>query len=387
MKLRTHIDDLRGASRLAIEATNGVCDLVEAVQEVVASGPATLGRPLQRPTRLFNGLVFESLRRITRLVGSSIDLPLAQLTLLLGPNESAARTPQEEAVLAVLNGVLGDYLEETGNPLAIQMRLRHAGTSPGRKLLIMVHGSCMNDLQWRRQRHDHGSALAHEFGYTAVYLHYNSGLHISTNGRRFAELLEQLVTAWPTPIDEIALVAHSMGGLVSRSACHTAEKQDYLWRKKLRAMIFLGTPHHGAPLERAGNWVDRILGISSYSSPFARLGKIRSAGVTDLRHGSVLDEHWHGRDRFAHGADTRTPLPLPSNISCYAIAGTKGRKGTSKLPSDGIVPVESALGKHKRSEMTLDFPLAHQKIGYGVGHLGLLSNPDVYATIRDWLAT
>ena len=175
----------------------------------------------------------------------------------------------------------------------------------------MVHGSCMSDRQWCRSGHDHGAELARDLGYQAVYLHYNSGRHVSTNGREFAGQLESLVSGWPAPLDEIVIVAHSMGGLVTRSACHHAEVSHLTWRAKLRTMVFLGTPHHGAPLERGGNWLDFLLGVSRYSAPLAQLGKIRSAGVTDLRFGNVLDEHWEGRDRFEKGADRRSPLPLP----------------------------------------------------------------------------
>ena len=92
----------------------------------------------------------------------------------------------------------------------------------------------------------------------------------------------------------------------------------------MNQIVFLGTPHHGAPLERAGNWIDILLGATPYAAPFARLGKVRSAGITDLRHGNLLDEDWGGRDRFARGADRRVPVPLPDGMRCYAVATTAG---------------------------------------------------------------
>ena len=120
-----------------------------------------------------------------------------------------------------------------------------------------------------------------------VYLHYNSGRHVSENGREFAALLEQLVAGWPVPVDELVIVGHSMGGLVARSACHHAEAQGQAWLASLTKLVCLGTPHHGAPLERGGRWVDVLLGLSPYVAPFARLGKARSAGITDLRFGNL----------------------------------------------------------------------------------------------------
>ncbi|MCZ7653807.1 MAG: GPI inositol-deacylase [Rhodocyclaceae bacterium] len=179
-------------------------------------------------------------------------------------------------MLAALNGVLGDYLEASGNPLAIRMSLRRKGSAlqldknalaaaipnAGGRLLILAHGLCMNDLQWKRQGHDHGAALARDLGYTPVYLHYNSGRHISTNGREFSGLLDALLSAWPAPVDELTIIGHSMGGLLARSAWHYGMAEGRAWPLKLKGLVFLGTPHHGAPMERGGNWIDIALGLS-----------------------------------------------------------------------------------------------------------------------------
>jgi len=381
-KTRNHGDDLRGASRLAVEATRRVTEVVEAMHHTIGGGPDVLGRPLALPVRLLTAPVYGTIRAVTRLVGTSIDVVLAQLAPLLGESTPG---PEREAVLAALNGVLGDFLVETGNPLAIEMRFRRDRhpAHEGSKLLVLVHGSSMNDLQWARAGHDHGVALARDLGYSPVYLHYNSGLHISTNGRELAEQLELLLRDWPAPVGEVTLLGHSMGGLVSRSACHVAELAGHAWRSRLRNLICLGTPHHGAPLERGGNWVDRLLGISRYSAPLARLGKLRSAGVTDMRFGNVLDEDWQGRDRFAHAGDTRTHLPLPEGVHCYAVAGTTATEARKKLPGDGLVPVDSALGRHETPARSLAF---HETwLAYGTGHLDLLGDTLVYERLRSWL--
>ena len=243
----------------------------------------------------------------------------------------------------------------------------------------------MNDRQWLSGGHDHGAALARDLGYTPLYLRFNSGLHISTNGRAFADLLERLVLAWPVPLGELVIVGHSMGGLVARSACSAGERAGHAWRQRLGKLICLGSPHHGAPLERGGNWIDLLLGISRYSDPLSRLGRLRSAGVTDMRFGNVLDEHWNGRDRFLHGSDPRGAMTLPAGVACYAIAGTRTPRAGGKLRSDGLVPVDSALGRHPRADLTLPFPAAHQWIGYGMGHLELLGAREVYSTMRAWL--
>jgi pimeloyl-ACP methyl ester carboxylesterase len=256
------------------------------------------------------------------------------------------------------------------------------------KVLVLVHGLCMNDLQWTRESHDHGTALGSALGYTPVYLHYNSGLHVSINGHALAQLLESLVEQWPQPLERVALLGHSMGGLLARSAVHYGMLAQHRWTSRLTDMVFLGTPHHGAPLERAGHWVDIVLGATPYAAPFARLGKVRSAGITDLRHGNLLDEDWVGRDRFARRCDRRQPVPLPTGVRCCTVAASIGQRDgdlKDRLLGDGLVPLDSALGRHPIASRCLDFPEERQWIGYGINHLDLLGHPQVYAQLLRWL--
>ncbi|GMV01894.1 MAG: GPI inositol-deacylase [Burkholderiaceae bacterium] len=367
----------------------------------------TIARPLggatkQQPVRMggIPGLVYGSVRGVTRLVGGGLDALLAQLRPTLTGRTSS---PEREAVLAALNGVLGDYLVASGNPLAIPMSLRRDGRSlvlgtealaatmprASGRLAVLVHGLCMNDLHWNRDGHDHGAVLARDLGYTPLYLHYNTGLHTSTNGRALAGLLEVLLKQWHAPVTELAVVAHSMGGLVARSACHYGVAAGHGWPQRLRKLVFLGTPHHGAPLERGGNWFEVILGVTPYARPFARLGKIRSAGITDLRYGNVLDEDWEGRDRFARGWDTRQSVPLPDGVRSYAMAATTGTRSgdvRDRLVGDGLVPVSSALGRHRDPRRSLSFPQERQWIGHGMNHLDLLGRPEVSEQIVRWFA-
>ncbi len=397
---RNHVTDLRGVSRMAIDATTGLVDLVEALQTRIARKPAKAGGPLvEGAIRGITSLVYGTIRGVTRAVGSGIDGVLAQLGPLLGNLESSRG---REALLAALNGVLGDYLVETHNPLALDMQLRRDGKAielettalaasletASRHLVVLVHGLCLNDLQWQRNEHDHGAALARDLGVTPVYLRYNTGLHISTNGKAFAQRLESLVAAWPGTLESLAIVGHSMGGLVARSAVHHAAETGQRWPRKLRKLVFLGTPHHGAPLERGGHWIDVLLGVTPYTEPFRRLGRARSAGITDLRHGCLLDEDWQGRDRFAHGADMRRPVPLPKDVACFAIAAHLG-KGTDEIKQhllgDGLVPIQSALGRHPDPRFDLGFPPERLWIAHETSHLDLLSSPAVYHHVRDWI--
>ena len=391
---RDHGGDLRGASRMVVDAVRGVTTVVEDMHRAIADGPAGLARPFTLPAQLVSGLVYGSVRAVAALVGLGLDRALAEL----GPRLGASRPgPEREALVAAVNGVFGDWLEATGSPLAIVSELRHGGVPLTReraaladrfpaasgKIVVLVHGSSMSDGQWRRRGHDHGAALATALGATPIYARYNSGRHISISGVELATLLEQLLAAWPVPVEEVVVLGHSMGGLVARSACLAAERAGQRWPTSLRALVCLGSPHHGAPLERGGNLLERGLGISRYSAPLARLGRIRSAGVTDLRYGNVLDDHWAGVDRFAAGDDRRGPAPLPAGVACYAIAATTAPTLDGQLPGDGIVPVDSALGRHARPALALAF--AQQRIVAGAGHLDLLDHPEVWAQLRDWL--
>jgi pimeloyl-ACP methyl ester carboxylesterase len=427
-----HVSDIQGLAQLATQGVLGVADLAETVHGNVYKAVAVPFGPLGqafvdrspgasgvRP-RGITGLVYGGVRGAARLTGSAVNAALAGAAPLL-PRQSSS--PTREAMLAALNGVLGDQLLQRANPLTITMRLRHRGQAltlekPALantlahdlpqitgKILVLVHGLCMNDLQWTAKGldghpHNHGEFLAQALGYTPLYLHYNTGLHTSVNGQELAALLEQLVGAWPVPIADLSLLGHSMGGLVARSACEQARTAGLSWRAQLKNLVFLGTPHHGAPLERVGSWIDSVLGSNAITRPFARIGQIRSSGITDLRHGHVLAAHWEGQDRFepadGHSLANRQPLPLPEGVACFAVAATtsktsktsemsKARPARGGLRGDGLVPVASALGTHANRALALTFPPENQYIAYATDHLALLKSPAIAAQLVIWL--
>jgi hypothetical protein len=173
---------------------------------------------------------------------------------------------------------------------------------------------------------------------------------------------------------------------VARSALAQAAAAGHSWPGRLQSLVFLGTPHHGAPLERAGNWLHRVLDLSPYAAPFRRLSGLRSQGITDLRHGNLLDADWRGLGRF-DGRDHRSPVPLPDGVQAWAIAGTAGGLGQrGSQTSDGLVPVDSALGHHRRPALRLNIPADHAWVGHGIGHLDLLSDPLVFRKLLGWLS-
>jgi pimeloyl-ACP methyl ester carboxylesterase len=397
-KIKTSAD-LQGITRLIKDATIGITDLVEAMHRRVVHPPFLPSTPIQHLITNIAGITYKNIRRNTQFISGSLDKVLGQLTPLLGEVKT---TNEREAIRSVLNGVVGDYLEENENPLKITMQFRHqskaiplesksldeAYPAINGKILLMVHGSCMNDIQWTRKEHNHGAALAKELDKTPIYLHYNSGRHISTNGQNFNELLEKLVLHWPVPIEELIIIGHSMGGLVARSALHYGQQQQKIWTAHLKKIVFLGTPHHGTLLERTGNYLDVILESIPYAKPFARLGKIRSAGVTDLRYGNLIDEDWQGNDRFHLQGDQRINIPLPKRIACYSIAAVTGKAKDTVSPrilGDRLVDIKSALGQHSNPAKNLNFKEKNTWVAYENNHSDLLSNPKIYAKIKSWL--
>jgi hypothetical protein len=394
-----HASDARGVGRLAVTAVTRVAEIVENMHGSIVRLSPIVGRRPQKRLGGLPGLVYRSIQGITWLVGFGFETALSPIAVR---DDGSPSSPRREALLAALNGVVGDHLAETSNPLAITMGFRRNGRAltlnrrslaaavapASGRIVVLVHGLCRDDRGWNREGHDHGAALAGDLGYTPVYLQYNSGRHVSTNGRECSSLLERLVREWPEPVEELVVVAHSMGGLVARSACHCGRLADHRWLQHLTKMIFLGTPHHGSHLERAGHWTEILLGLSPYTAPLTRLGAMRSAGITDLRFGSVLDEDWK-RQRGGHVHDPRRFVPLPPRVKCYAIAASKrpdpGQR-KRRLAGDGLVPVTSALGQHREESLALPIPRARKRVFYGLRHLDLLGSREVYDQIRIWVA-
>jgi pimeloyl-ACP methyl ester carboxylesterase len=363
--------DLRGGVRLAVDGVKGVTRIVEGVHGSVVRLAPPVGSHEQRPLRGISGLVYRSIHGTAGLVGLALDSALAGVEQLLTKPDAGQRSDGQrdavprDALVSALNGVVGDHLARTGNPLAIDMQLLRC-KAKGPRPLLLIHGLCMNEQQWTRDGHDHGQALAASLGLSPIYLRYNTGLHIADNGAALAALLETTLAGWPVPVERFTIIGHSMGGLVARNAVHHALAAGMAWPHLLKHLISLGTPYHGAALERGGNWLHRGLGVSPYLAPFTRLSGLRSAGITDLRHGENL--------------------PLPPEITCFAVAGALGQAAKGDWRGDGLVAVDSALGHSTKPSKRLGIAPSRTYVANGVGHLDLLSSEAVYARLRKWLA-
>jgi pimeloyl-ACP methyl ester carboxylesterase len=313
---------------------------------------------------------------------------------------------------ASLNGFWGDYIERKNSRLDLGMTLRHHGRhlpataeafeqafpNPTPKVCVFVHALAATEWLWSLSSEAHygdpevtfGTRLLEDAGFTPIYLRYNSGLHISENGKRLATLLDEVLDAYPISVEEIALVGHSMGGLVARSAAHYGSTHDARWAKLLRHVACIGSPHLGAPLEKAVHVFASVLRRvdAAGAQVTAELLAARSVGVKDLRYGYTLDEEWSGEDPDAVFADARKNVPLVDGVGYYFVAATISRDPdhpVGQLLGDLLVRLPSAAGEAPEPARRVRFNGG----GFvnGVSHVDIASHPAVYDVLRDLLAT
>jgi hypothetical protein len=402
-------DELPAVGRLLGHALGSVVGVVHGMHEALLDRvesalppPASSVTALQRrANRLVYGGVAAAHRAIPPLG--------AGLAALAWPADGAApsRTPLGRSVLPAVNGLWGDAVAAREPALALPMAVRSAGldvvmdragvgaafpeATP--RLAVFLHGWCESDQSWWRASggpgptRSYGERLQAELGITPVYVRYNSGLRVSDNGRLLAGLIESLVAAWPGPVDDIALVGHSMGGLVARSACHQGTDAAMTWVPTARTLVTLGTPHHGAPLEKAVHLATWLASQAPEGRPLASLVNARSQGVKDLRFGAIVRADWDGHDPDELLGDHRTDVPFPGHVRHHwvaaCLAGDHGHP-IARAIGDGLVRVPSASGRGRARR--LPFAPGSGAHVNGTGHLALLNHPHVYSRLRDWLA-
>jgi pimeloyl-ACP methyl ester carboxylesterase len=417
---------LIGLRDFVFDAIEQTTNLVEETHDSVARKPlralglieplGAAAETLDAPRSAIAKLVFNRIRATSRGVQAISDIGVALAKQVLPEDEldltgtPAGRVLSEwtDRAESILNAVAGDFLESRDNGLSIKMSLRHEGrdlpATPDAlfralphatsKVCIFVHGLGCSDSIWREheaesgQEVSFGQSLSSELGFTPLYVRYNTGLHISQNGRALALLIEQLVASYPRQVEQLVLVGHSMGGLVSRSAAHYGKALDHAWVEKLSHLLAIGSPHFGAPLERAGNVLTSVLGFfdTAGTQVPAKVFNARSAGIKDLRFGSVLDEDWTDLDPDAFFKDTSQHAAFVEGVAYGYVASRlrpddKSRVG--ELLGDLLVQLPSASGVHKDETRRLPFHMGH--VLDGVHHVALTNHPDVYKQLVRFL--
>ena len=378
------------------QATGGIGSINRAVAGRVfrAVGPgAALVRPVHEAVT--RG-VFAGLGLGTRAIGMGT-------AALVGRRDvhALSTTPRGSALIAAVTGLRGDALEAEGNPLCEPMAvrvggepvpldpdsLREAFPDAAPRVVVFVHGLMTTEFSWSiGRREPYGHRLAREIGCTPVYVRYNTGRHISENGRSLSELMERLVDAWPADVAQVALVGHSMGGLVARSACCHASEDGADWARLVTHSVSLGTPHMGAPLEQAVHVLSAGLAALPETRPFANFLRRRSSGIRDLRRGSLVDEDWRDCDPDALRGAACAEVPLLEGAThCFVSAAItrSERNPLGRLLGDTLVLVPSASGRSRTRRIPFE-----DEYGMHLGaatHFTLLNHPAVYERLRDWL--
>lgn len=399
-------NEARALRRLAFEelggAIGGIRDTHRAIADRAfgASGPGA--RPAQLVHDAIADTVYGGVRGASALADGLLDAALPRDPG--GRGRSISTSPRGAAALGALTGLIGDRLRERGSGLQEPLSIRAGGLPVAARredlalafpratpyAVVFLHGLMETEHSWRRgggeQGESYGSRLATETGATPVELRYNSGLHISDNGAALSALLAELVERWPVPVERLALVGHSMGGLVARSACHLATGQDEEWVGLVSHVVCLGSPHAGAPLEQAVHLGSAALSAVPETRALGGFLRRRSAGIRDLRRGSLVDEDWRERDPDSLRAQAEAEVPLTPGVTHCFVAATVTRSPRhpfGRAVGDWLVLPGSAAGRRRapRSSLRADH---HLHIG-GAHHFALLNHPTVYARLREWL--
>ena len=391
-------DFMEGLSQLATSSVTGVAEIVQEIHRHIFLQYFSLTRR-QANFIWENGItkrIYGLTQQIMQQYGKGLAISLRGLNRYFPVLHEKPLTPMMHFIANALNGVLGDHMLQSHNPLALPMVMydRYGQLQRGElsgRVVILIHGLCMNHLSWAPGESsglgEH--ILYHQQQANVLYLNYNTGRRISSNGRSLSNLLEKLVSNNPR-ITEIDLIGHSMGGLVSRSALFYGKQSTCKWIDYVENLVCIGSPHQGAVLERLGFMLQEKVGQIPFASVLAQLGNLRSAGIIDLRHGSVRDDDWeHLEARIGQMDDCRKPAPLPSRIKTYLSAGTLERESSSSKTleaiGDYLVSVKSALGDHPHPQFRLKVPEDHKAVFYGLNHMEIQYHPKVREQIIAWM--
>ena len=405
-------DEAQGVAELARLTLRGSTTRIHEVHQGIADRAFGALGPLAAPVKLIHDSIAGASYSGVRLALGAGARVVGGAAALVASGSSVDDVPAGRVALAILNGAHGDLVERAAPALAVRMSVRSGGKpvplDPGAiagvfpdatgSIAVLLHGLTENEAAWcfKAERHHgsrditYGTLLHRDLGMTPVFLRFNTGLHISDNGRALDDLLAALVDAWPVPVQDVVLVGHSMGGLVARSALHqagggTADAKP--WTHLVRDTVTLGSPHLGAPLERGVHQLTHALGRLPETRPLATLLRLRSVGIKDLRHGTLVEADWTDRDLDDVVPGKHTHVPLHDGARHFVVLVTLSRNPAGRaadLLGDLLVPPRSASGDTGDDDR-LAFPPDHVHRLGGLHHFDLLNHPLVYERIRAWL--
>jgi pimeloyl-ACP methyl ester carboxylesterase len=399
-------NEVRALTALAFEELKGfpgaLRDMHLGIAERAFSGVGPASRPVKLVHDAISGGVYGALASGTGVIARGADAAIEREGIGEGVELSSTRSGS--AMIGALNGLIGDRLEHGQSDLHQPASVRVDGEVVGLdgdslarafpaatgRLVVFLHGLMGTEFYWdwgaEYAGDTYGARLSSDLGCTPVYLRYNTGRHVSENGRSVAALLDELVSAWPVEVESAALVGHSMGGLIARSAGHYGSESGHAWVARVEHVISLGTPHLGAPLEQAAHVASAALSSLPETRMLGSFLRKRSSGIRDLRAGSLVDEDWRGRDpeSLRRAACREVPL-LDDAMHCF-VSATVTRSPhhpVGRLLGDILVLVPSARGRGRTRR--IPFKDGHGHHVSPTHHLALLNHPEVYERMRGWL--
>ncbi|MEX2250789.1 MAG: hypothetical protein WD895_01820, partial [Acidimicrobiia bacterium] len=402
MREHDQVNEMRGLGELIALVVDRVTAPVEGMHRAIADRSlrwtGSAGEPARRMLDATIATIYEAIRLTGSAAGTSVGLGAMVAS---SRDELFSETRFGSRVQAAINATWGDELEQRGNDLRIEMGLRNPdGTlihltpadlaqsfpSATPRLVVLVHGLGRTESCWQGKGEQAGlwEQFTADTSVTPVMVRYNTGRHVSENGTELARLIEQVWRSWPTHIESMALVGHSMGGLVIRSACHVGQAEQQSWVDTVDKVVTVGTPHLGAPLEKAVNVVSWGLRATPESSPLADFLDARSAGIKDLRFGAVVEDDWRDVEPDALLHNTVSNVPLFEGADHHFVAAvitSDPAHPVGALVGDLMVRAASGTGQGRRRRIEATDV---QVLG-GHRHFDLLHDPEVQDQVLAWL--
>lgn len=250
---------------------------------------------------------------------------------------------------------------------------------PKRRIIVMLHGLASSPEAWVNVANEVLGDEALRQHYQVWQVYYPTNVPLAYNRATIRDALTQTLkhfdpTGTAPASNNMVLIGHSMGGILSRLMVSTA--QDQLWniilekrhlegdrlarvRTQLDPMlrfdplpnvgrvIFIAAPHRGTPIanNRVGRWVGNMVKLPiSLLTQFEDVAQILTDGNTDLSSGenrlipNSID-NLKDTDPFVRAAAT---LPISPKVLYHSIIAK--RKASMPLldSDDGVVPYRSA---------------------------------------------
>jgi len=385
------VDELAGVARLVGALVDTLTGPIQETHRGIAGRAFGVLGSVATPARLVHdaaaGLAYGAVRGGGRMAGAAAGVALA-LTARGRDRRPISGHPLGAQALAFGSGLLGDWMDGRTDDLVVRATCTQHGRvlprdpgalvadleHPTDRLVLLVHGLAETTAAWAWWSVDgegepvatYAQRLA-AAGWTPLEVGYNTGLAVERSGAELSRLVAELVAAWPVPLREVALVGHSMGGLVAGAACHHGVSAAERWPGLVSHVVTLGTPHAGSWLARGAHALSDAAGRRPETRGVAAFLDLRSPGIRDLTRG------WRSEPELL-------PALLPHARHAFVTSGLGGP--LERLFGDGLVHARSADAPARAAADAGNVVVRHHP---GVGHLRLLHHPAVADDLEAWM--